>query len=42
VVLHHAEQAYGPTGGVYMPKNTKTSDWLGKFFLINATYMMEL
>jgi glucans biosynthesis protein C len=42
VVAHHAGQAYGPTGGVWVVKDSASADWLGKFFFINASYMMGL
>lgn len=42
VVAHHAGQAYGPTGGVWVVKDTASANWLGKFFFINASYMMGL
>lgn len=42
VVAHHAGQAYGPTGGVWPISDASKTEWLGKFFFINASYMMEL
>lgn len=42
VVAHHAGQAYGPTGGVWVVSDKSSVDWLGKFFFINASYMMGL
>lgn len=42
VVAHHAGQAYGPTGGVWAVSDTVKAGWLGKFFFINASYMMGL
>ncbi len=42
VVAHHAGQAYGPTGGVWVVDNVAKSAWLGNFFFINASYMMGL
>lgn len=42
VVAHHAGQAYGPTGGVWVVSDTVKANWLGKFFFINASYMMGL
>jgi fucose 4-O-acetylase-like acetyltransferase len=42
VVAHHAGQAYGPTGGVWVLKDEASADWLGEFFFINASYMMGL
>jgi glucans biosynthesis protein C len=42
VVAHHAGQAYGPTGGVWVVADTAKANWLGQFFFINASYMMGL
>ncbi len=42
VVAHHAGQAYGPTGGVWVVSDTSKANWLGQFFFINASYMMGL
>jgi glucans biosynthesis protein C len=42
VVAHHAGQAYGPTGGVWVVSDTAKASWLGQFFFINASYMMGL
>ena len=42
VVAHHAGQAYGPTGGVWVFSDSSKADWLGNFFFINASYMMGL
>jgi glucans biosynthesis protein C len=42
VVAHHAGQAYGPTGGVWVVSNNAKANWLGQFFFINASYMMGL
>lgn len=42
VVAHHAGQAYGPTGGMWVLKDTANASWLGKFFFVNASYMMGL
>ena len=42
VVAHHAAQAYGPTGGVWVVNDTQRASWLGQFFFINASYMMGL
>lgn len=42
VVAHHAAQAYGPTGGVWVVDDPLKANWLGKFFFINASYMMGL
>lgn len=42
VVAHHAGQAYGPTGGVWLIKDSVNANWLGNFFFVNAAYMMGL
>lgn len=42
VVAHHAGQAYGPTGGMWVLKDKANAEWLGKFFFVNASYMMGL
>lgn len=42
VVAHHAGQAYGPTGGVWVVDNVAKAAWLGNFFFVNASYMMGL
>lgn len=42
VVAHHAAQAYGPTGGVWVVNDLFKADWLRNFFFINASYMMGL
>lgn len=42
VVAHHAGQAYGPTGGVWVVSDTAKANWLGQFFFVNASYMMGL
>lgn len=42
VVAHHAGQPYGPTGGVWLFKDSTNAEWLGKFFFVNASYMMGL
>ncbi len=42
VIAHHAAQAYGPTGGVWVVNDPSKAQWLGQFFFINASYMMGL
>lgn len=42
VVAHHAAQAYGPTGGVWVVNDASKAQWMGQFFFINASYMMGL
>lgn len=40
VVAHHAGQAYGNTGGVWLVSDAPKLDYLKSFFFINASYMM--
>ena len=40
VVAHHAGQAYGNTGGVWLLEDTPKQEWLSSFFFMNAAYMM--
>lgn len=40
VVAHHAGQAYGNTGGVWLVTDTQKLDFLSSFFFLNAAYMM--
>ncbi|MDI9258173.1 acyltransferase family protein [Flavobacterium sedimenticola] len=40
VVAHHAGQAYGNTGGVWLLEDSPKLEWLSSFFFINAAYMM--
>ena len=42
VVAHHAAQAYGPTGGVWVVHDAARANWLGPFFFVNASFMMGL
>lgn len=42
VVAHHAGQAYGATGGVWLVNDMNKADFLKPFFFINAAYMMGL
>ncbi|HCZ35769.1 MAG TPA: acyltransferase family protein [Chitinophagaceae bacterium] len=42
VVAHHAAQAYGTTGGVWVVNDPFKADWLRDFFFLNASYMMGL
>ena len=39
VVAHHAGQAYGPTGGVWVVDNVAKAAWLGNFFFVNAGFV---
>lgn len=40
VVAHHAGQAYGNTGGVWLVTDTPKLEFLSSFFFLNAAYMM--
>lgn len=40
VVAHHAGQAYGETGGVWLVSDHPKLDYLRPFFFLNAAYMM--
>ncbi len=40
VVIHHAGQAYGNTGGVWIFSEIQQLDYLPTFFFFNASYMM--
>lgn len=40
VVVHHAGQAYGNTGGVWIVSEAQKVDYLRPFFFFNAAYMM--
>jgi peptidoglycan/LPS O-acetylase OafA/YrhL len=42
VVAHHAAQAYGPTGGMWVVSDPFRADWLRHFFFVNASFMMGL
>ena len=42
VVAHHAAQAYGPSGGVWVVNDSEKADWLRSFFFVNASFMMGL
>jgi surface polysaccharide O-acyltransferase-like enzyme len=42
VVAHHAGQAYGATGGVWLVNDVSKANFLKPFFFINAAYMMGL
>lgn len=36
VIIHHAAQAYGPTGGFWPVQDAATSDWFRPFYTVNA------
>ncbi|TAE90566.1 MAG: hypothetical protein EAY81_00655, partial [Bacteroidetes bacterium] len=40
VVIHHAGQPYGNTGGVWIFSENQQLDYLPTFFFFNAAYMM--
>lgn len=40
VVSHHAGQAYGNTGGVWLVTESTKLEFLSSFFFLNAAYMM--
>jgi peptidoglycan/LPS O-acetylase OafA/YrhL len=42
VVAHHAGQAYGNTGGVWLVDDPAKAEFLRSFFFLNASYMMGL
>jgi glucans biosynthesis protein C len=42
VIVHHTGQAYGPTGGFWYYTSPDRVNWLGRFFLMNASYFMGL
>ncbi|MGT2462584.1 acyltransferase family protein [Sinomonas atrocyanea] len=42
VIVHHAAQAYGPTGGFWPVKDAATSDWFRPFYTVNAAVGLGL
>lgn len=42
VIVHHAAQAYGPTGGVWPVEDEVTSDWFLPFYTANAAVGLGL
>jgi len=42
VIVHHAGQAYGPTGGFWPISNSEHAALLGPFFTVNAAFGMAL
>lgn len=42
VIVHHAAQAYGPTGGFWPVKDTATTDWFRPFYTVNAAVGLGL
>jgi peptidoglycan/LPS O-acetylase OafA/YrhL len=42
VIIHHAAQAYGPTGGFWPVHDRAQSDWFTPFYTANAAFGMGL
>ena len=42
VIVHHAAQAYGPTGGFWPVHDRAQSDWFTPFYTANAAFGMGL
>lgn len=42
VIVHHAAQAYGPTGGFWPVKDKTTTDWFRPFYTVNAAVGLGL
>jgi glucans biosynthesis protein C len=42
VIVHHAAQAYGPTGGFWPVHDRSQSDWFTPFYTANAAFGMGL
>lgn len=42
VIVHHAAQAYGPTGGAWPVTDTAHSDWFRPFYTVNAAVGLGL
>jgi glucans biosynthesis protein C len=42
VIVHHAAQAYGPTGGTWPVTDPHSSDWFRPFYTVNAAIGMGL
>lgn len=42
VIIHHAAQAYGPTGGFWPVEDQATSDWFVPFYTVNAAVGLGL
>lgn len=42
VIVHHAAQAYGPTGSVWPVTDPTSSDWFRPFFTVNAAVGLGL
>ncbi len=42
VIVHHAAQAYGPTGGMWPVHDQAQSDWFRPFYTVNAAFGLAL
>lgn len=42
VIIHHAAQAYGPTGGFWPVEDQATSEWFVPFYTVNAAIGLGL
>jgi hypothetical protein len=42
VIVHHAAQAYGPTGGAWPVHDPAQSDWFRPFYTVNAAVGLGL
>jgi glucans biosynthesis protein C len=42
VIVHHAAQAYGPTGGMWPVHDQAQSDWFRPFYTVNAAFGLGL
>jgi peptidoglycan/LPS O-acetylase OafA/YrhL len=42
VIVHHAAQAYGPTGGMWPVHDQAQSDWFLPFYTVNAAFGLGL
>lgn len=41
VIVHHAAQAYGPTGGAWPVHDRAQSGWFTPFYTANAAFGMD-
>jgi len=42
LIVHHAAQAYGPTGGMWPVHDQAQSDWFRPFYTVNAAFGLGL
>lgn len=42
VIVHHAAQAYGPTGGFRLVSDSAQSDWFAPFYTVNSAFGLGL